>query len=311
MRGASELIIPLILQIQQAALDSNSSVTDALRKAKIACTKLDLSEFGNWVDLELNGYMEKPVSELPKYRKLYGTPEAYNPYHGWQPIIFQSAKSEDICSLAPVGISIPAIEEALRGTNNSEYFEFSYPSEWAAKIRQAIHFITAIHIKLNIPQIANIINSVRNIILDWTMKMENQGVLGANLTFSEEERAKSSAVTAQTINNIHIAQVGSFVQQAENSVVQGGVDSALNLNGVHHLIKQVEQLLPAAELPSSIKENTEIALEELKQATTTSLPDKGRVRKALEGLKHVVAPAGEHLLRIGVDAAVTKLLGGG
>jgi hypothetical protein len=27
--------------------------------------------------------------------------------------------------------------------------------------------------------------------------------------------------------------------------------------------------------------------------------------------KRVLAPAGEHLLRIGVDAAVTKILGGG
>ena len=53
---------PLILQIQEAALDSKSSVTDALRKAKIACVKLELAEFGNWVDLELNGYIGK-VSE--------------------------------------------------------------------------------------------------------------------------------------------------------------------------------------------------------------------------------------------------------
>jgi hypothetical protein len=64
---------PLILQIQEAALDSKSSVTDALRKAKIACVKLELAEFGNWVDLELNGYIGK-VSELPEYRKLRGIP---------------------------------------------------------------------------------------------------------------------------------------------------------------------------------------------------------------------------------------------
>jgi hypothetical protein len=51
----------LILQIQEAALDSKSSVTDALRKAKIACVKLGLTEFGNWVDLELTGYIGKKL----------------------------------------------------------------------------------------------------------------------------------------------------------------------------------------------------------------------------------------------------------
>jgi len=60
--------------------------------------------------------------------------------------------------------------------------------------------------------------------------MEKQGILGTDLTFNEEERAKSLAVTAQTVNNIHIAQVGSFVQSAENSIVQGGVDAVLNLD---------------------------------------------------------------------------------
>jgi AbiTii-like protein len=114
------MTIPLILQIQQATLDSNSSVTDALRKAKLACVKLDLVEFGNWVDLELNGYMDKSAAELPKYRKLHGTPEGYNPYHGWQPIMFRTAKVEASCSLAPLGMSIPAIEELLRAKRLTE-----------------------------------------------------------------------------------------------------------------------------------------------------------------------------------------------
>jgi hypothetical protein len=154
-------------------------------------------------------------------------------------------------------------------------------------------------------------HTVRNILLEWTIDMEKQGILGTDLTFNEEERAKSEAATAHTVNNINIGQVGAFVQGAENSVIQGGVDAVLNLDGVHQLVKQVEQLLSVADLPNSVKENTEIALAEIKQAADSSVPDRGRLRRALEGLKRLVAPAGEHLLRIGVDAAVTKLLGGG
>jgi hypothetical protein len=77
-RKASLMTTPLIVQIQETALDSKSSVTDALRKAKIACVKLGLTEFGNWVDLELNGYIGKNVDELPEYRKLHGIPKAFD-----------------------------------------------------------------------------------------------------------------------------------------------------------------------------------------------------------------------------------------
>jgi AbiTii len=158
-RGISTVAIPLILQIQQAALDSNSSVTDALRKAKLACTKLGLTEFGNWVDHELNGYMGIPWKDLPKYRKLHGAPEAYNPYHGWQPIIFPTAKSEANWSNTPIGMSIPAIEQSLRGASETEgYFSYPFPPESAAQLRKALPFKTEIHVKLAVPQVSEILN---------------------------------------------------------------------------------------------------------------------------------------------------------
>jgi hypothetical protein len=77
------------------------------------------------------------------------------------------------------------------------------------------------------------------------MDMEKQGILGAGLVFNEQERAKSAAVTAKTVNNIHIAQVGSFVQNAENSVVQGGVDAVVNMTGVQQARDVLTELTEA------------------------------------------------------------------
>ena len=121
------MIAPLILQIQEAALDSKSSVTDALRKSKIACVKLGLTDFGNWVDLELNGYIGKKVGELPEYRKFHGIPEAFNPYQGWKPIIFRSPEQQKNLSFAPIGMPIAALEDSLRDANSqwSVYYAVS------------------------------------------------------------------------------------------------------------------------------------------------------------------------------------------
>ena len=167
-----------------------------------------------------------------------------------------------------------------------------------------------IHIKLNGLDRANILHAVRNILLDWTLAMEKQGIMGENLTFSPEERERSASVAAQTINIFHNTKVGSVVQNAENSVVQGGIDSTLNVEtGVRNLVQQVEQLLPAAHLERSLQKETLAALDELKEVADSTSPDSGRLRKGLESLKRVLAPAGEHLLKIAVDAAVTKLLG--
>lgn len=102
-------MLPLILQIQADTLDSKASLTDALRKAKLACSKLGLTEFGKWIDKEMDGYVDATVDDLPEYRKLYGTPEGFNPYHGWRPIVFETSATLRAFSLAPISSSIPSI----------------------------------------------------------------------------------------------------------------------------------------------------------------------------------------------------------
>jgi hypothetical protein len=250
---------PLILQIQEAAQENKSSVTDALRKAKIACVKLGLVEFGNWVELELNGYIGKKFDELPEYRKLHGTPVAFNPYRGWTPIIFHSPEQERKWSVALIPMTISAIEDSLRDAKSTEALYFPYSPEIQHDLRKSLNanWINDFCIKLSVTHGADILHAVRNILLDWTLALEKQGILGGTLTFSPDERERSASVTAQTINNFHIGQVGSLVQNAENSVIQGGIDSTLNLTiGVRDLVQQLEQLLPAAHLEPSLQKVT-------------------------------------------------------
>jgi hypothetical protein len=98
---AFDMTTPLILQIQAAALDSKASVTDALRKAKLACVKLELKEFEEWIELELSGYIDKKVSEMPQYRMIRGVPQGWNPFHGWQPVSFVGFRGATIFLYCP------------------------------------------------------------------------------------------------------------------------------------------------------------------------------------------------------------------
>jgi hypothetical protein len=100
---------------------------------------------------------------------------------------------------------IAALEDSLRDANSEGAFIMPYPPELDHKIRKSLNWGDDIRIRLNSLDCANILHAVMNILLDWTLAMETQGILGENLTFSPEERERSA-----------------FVQNAENSVVQGG-----------------------------------------------------------------------------------------
>jgi hypothetical protein len=215
-------------------------------------------------------------------------------------------------SSAPINMTIPAIEESLKNAKGNGSFEFLYPAELEAVLSNSLNLKNVrLHIKLNVHQIVDILHAVRNILLEWTLNMEKQGVLGENLMFSPEDKKKSEAVTAQTINHFSIGQVGSFVQSAKGSFVQGSVEATTTTTlsqSTLELVQQIDALLPASNLPAEIHAEAQAALGELKQAATASQPDRGRLQKGLETLKRALAPAGETLLKLAVDAAVAKLL---
>lgn len=84
----------IVLELQQDALNRNVLTSDLLRKALVVARKLRVQEIQTWLDLELNGYGDG--ADIPDYRKIWGEVRAWNPYHGWQPVVFQNAKIETL-----------------------------------------------------------------------------------------------------------------------------------------------------------------------------------------------------------------------
>ena len=68
----------LVSELQRDALDTNVKVSELLRKAYVVATKLNIPDFKNWIQKELNGYgFDK--DEIPNYRLLTGEIKYYNP----------------------------------------------------------------------------------------------------------------------------------------------------------------------------------------------------------------------------------------
>ena len=84
----------LVLDLQQEILKPDCDILNALRKAHIIAIKLKLTEFDNWLQSELNGY-ETNQDLIPDYRKISGQLKAWNPYHGWIPVIMQDSILEE------------------------------------------------------------------------------------------------------------------------------------------------------------------------------------------------------------------------
>ena len=217
----------LVLELQKEAMDSRIKLSDSLRKALIIASKLNLEEFREWIKKELMGYTKDDQS--PDYRKVRGSVQYFNPYHGWQSVIFKTSESRDILSTRANGQSIAELEELLLNSKPGDMLTMQISPE-------ILHRAFPEALELNMPpclvvghtEIAGIIDSVRNILLEWSLKLEKDGVLGDGLSFSKEEKEKASNI------NYNIQNFSGVIGNVQSSNLQIG-----DYNTIHSELKRL------------------------------------------------------------------------
>jgi hypothetical protein len=176
----------IVIELQEMSSDENVPITGLIRKALIVASKLNLSDFEEWIEKEINGYEE--VSEIPEYRNVTGEVKAINPYTRiWIPLLWPNA---------PEGVYNRKIKQKI-----SE-IEYNYKSadgiivvpftqEQQQLLIKKFDAPSPPYLIINKAALAGILESVKDIILKWTLKLEKEGIFGKDMIFSEDEKIKA------------------------------------------------------------------------------------------------------------------------
>jgi hypothetical protein len=178
----------LIHELQKEAMDSKTSVSDLLRKALVVASKLDLKELDKWIQKELHGYGDEMP---PEYRIVNAELKVFSPYQGYIPVVSSIPSFRDKFSKRPLGLPIGELEDLIsdRGDDRGVYFNFT--PELNATLMKVLEtdFIPSSIIERS--AIFGILEKVRNTVLEWSLKLEKEGIRGDNLSFSDEEKHKA------------------------------------------------------------------------------------------------------------------------
>lgn len=238
----------VVVEMQLETADSSISVSSLLRKAKIVATKLGLQDFLKWLDMELNGYIGVESDQIPEYRQLHGELKAFNPYHGWQPILFEHASMREYYSSAPINQAIGPLEEmvtAHKKDNKSGSLVFAFSPEKKQSLIDRLDLPMDVSLFLSVSSVHGILDAVRNSLLDWTLKLETAGITGDGLVFSAEEKHQAIPVTqnffAQNIG--HIGNAYDHATVVNSQTAHKGVDVA-RISAVIDEIERSVHLIP-------------------------------------------------------------------
>src|SRR5215831_11020245 len=298
--------LPLIRKLQAEAANPDASVTNLLRMAKIAATKLNLNDALVWIDRELNGYQGLKLEDLPPYRRLRGIPQGYNPVHGWQPIQFPDTKSADSWSQADVGMALGAIEKPV-GERSEGSCAFPYSPEDKVAMQRSLNFRVDMCVFVQRSQLWNIVEQVRNLILNWSLELEKAGVLGEDMHFSEQEKGDAEPVTQQFfIQNVGV--LGNVTDQASVTNQQTATTKIeLELGQVRDFLRQARAALP--QLPEKAQEAIRPVLETIDRELEAEKPNSSKIRAAFGSLRKIGEGIAGNLTAQGIIAMVKMIVG--
>lgn len=280
----------IVLELQRAALDPGRTVSSLLRHAKVVARKLGVADFEAWVDAELNGYKDEAV---PEYRRLRGEIKAYNPYHGWIPVMLQNAEHAEGMTNAPTSQALPIIEDLLSEKGNQQVLYRNFPPTIEQMLMRGMSLRLQPVLHISASQLQGILESVRNLVLDWALKLEEAGVLGENMTFSNEEKEKGRAEThhyqIQNQTVIH-GMSQSQVQQGTSHSTQT-YQSAVDLSKLHDVMDCIKALLPSLKLAPEQESEAKAELATLEAQKLSPKPKTSVIRESLHSLRTILESA--------------------
>ncbi|MEJ6486500.1 hypothetical protein N0Y54_35455 [Nostoc punctiforme UO1] len=207
----------IVLELQRDALNPSISVLILLRKAYVVARKLKIRQFQEWIELELNGYNGHPI---PEYRSVRGQLRAWNPFHGWHQIVTYDQNLleiyETVCNCS-IRQSISELSALTDDPDNE--LQMQLPHRIESFLASSVS--TSVKVSISSASVKRIVESVRDVILEWALKLEEDGITGEEMVFSQEEKqiaAKQDySGLIQIINNIEQSQMQNSSSESQSN----------------------------------------------------------------------------------------------
>lgn len=261
----------LVLELQQEAMDSSNGAADLLRKVLVVASKLGQGELRLWATNELSGYSDssldyKQMKEMAPYRCMNAQIMARNPVRGWVPVMFEEAELEGLLSQAWNLQPVSELEHTIKDIKPDAILSIPFPPDVLNKVfsQHAGYRMGIIPQQVVQPsQIRGILDAIRNVVLNWSLKLEEDGILGDGMTFSAKEKNVASR------NTYHIQNFNGILGEVNGGNIQVGdfnrLRSTLSEKGVSKKeCDELEKILTSLRSPKSDADRTSL----LKQGAT-------------------------------------------
>ena len=279
----------VVLELQRDTLAKSVATSELLRKAYVVARKLGIEEFKEWASSELGGY--EAADDVPDYRFIDGEVKAWNPYHGWQPVHFEDYEMEQAASRRPCRQAIAEIESLVNADDRSGSLQMPFSRRTERKLSEAIGFDTQVTMMAPSTALVRIVDSVRTVILNWSLKLEEDGILGDGVSFSSGEK-EAAKKTSYNINNFYGSVESAQIQQESQGSLQSLESHPVDLGALRGLLERITESLDEISIDAETAGELSAEIQTLKAQTISPRPKQSIIKEGIVSLRRILEGAG-------------------
>jgi hypothetical protein len=296
----------LVLELQRDALDDAVPVTSLLRKAHVVARKLDVHELEEWTSNELDGYPNRGA--IPDYRVVHGEVKAFNPYNGiWMPMVLNDAEEAEQLSKRANNQCVAELEALLTSKDKNGMLHMPFSKAVANNLMSRSNIPVVPTLVVPRTEIVGILDAVRNIILNWSLRLERDGIVGTGMSFSDKEK-RVAADTVYNVTHFHGSVSGSQIQQFSQNSSQAQ-STSIDVAALTHFVDELRKALPSLGLKTEVRDEALAELDTLAAQAKSPKPKAAVVRESLKTIRNVLEEASGSLIATGLLSLLPKILG--
>ncbi|WP_169727917.1 hypothetical protein [Desulfovibrio inopinatus] len=275
----------LVRELVNTVFDNSVSTTNLLRRALVVACRLEIPELAEWLRKELNGYGENETG-VPEYRRVQGQLMADTP-RGLLPVRIEFSATNKFLTERFMGQSIPELIQITQ-ISTDIYIRPQFDDE--QMIIQKIFTPSGIYghpkVKLSSLDLTRIIETVRTKVLEWALDLESKGILGENMTFTQEEK---QIVQEQ---HYHFGNVsGSQIQIESNGSTQTQPQTSGDTASLTALIQLLDDALQQGRVTEEHRAELEAELATLQAQAKSPKPKWTIIKETASSLRGILENA--------------------
>lgn len=292
----------LVLELQRDAIDQTINVSTLLRKALVVAKKLKITDIELWLSNELNGY--PAGSEVPQYRYIRGELKAFNPYRGWIPLFMQAPKQAEALSKQGTSQSIAELEN-ISDSGKDKYCYIQFPKATEQKLMKSMEIPMQPILIVSQSQIISIIETVRNSILEWALKLEENGIMGEAMSFTIKEKEQASNIIYNIKNAIGSMHNSQLQQDTINSTQS--YNKSLDFDQLYKIVDEIYSRISELNLDDEKRLELETEINCLRSQFQSPRPKIEVIKECIKSTRNIIEGATGSALFQGVLTALGTL----